>query len=44
MVIERLSKQFLEWVLGILGFYYGFMPEVARHRRSVGEEAILPFR
>ena len=30
--------------IGILGFYYGFMPEVARHRRSVGEEAIPPFR
>ena len=22
----------------VKGFYYGFMPEVARHRRSVGEE------
>jgi len=34
--LKSALKTFLETAWN--GFYYGFMPEVARHRRSVGEE------
>ena len=34
--IKSREKTFLK--ICVEGFYYGFMPEVARHRRSVGEE------